>query len=158
MKFSTVAIFIAASAASVAAVDESCNAANIVEACIGMTQPRVDACTGNDWSCLCSAYTDLATCYNNCPNDPSGFSAQQQVDSYCAAASQFPASTAASSGAATGTGSVATATTTGSSRSSSTASGSGSSASETASLETTGAGAKMAISGAAIVAAFAALV
>ncbi|KAL1900084.1 hypothetical protein Cpir12675_001085 [Ceratocystis pirilliformis] len=157
MKFSTAAIFIAASAASVAAVDESCNAADIVKACIDMTQPRVDACTGNDWSCLCSAHTSLVTCYNNCPNDPEGFSAQQQVDSYCAAASQFPASTAAS-GAATGTGSVATATTTGSSRSSSTASGSGASASETASLETTGAGAKMAISGAAIVAAFAALV
>lgn len=26
---------------------------------------------GNDYECLCLQYTDLATCYNNCPNDPS---------------------------------------------------------------------------------------
>ncbi|KAL5614316.1 hypothetical protein BROUX41_004424 [Berkeleyomyces rouxiae] len=158
MKFFSAAVFLAASAVSVAAVDENCNAADIVKACLEITQPRLETCTGNDWSCLCSAYTDVATCYNNCPNDTDGVSAKQQVDSFCAAASQFPTSTAAS-GAASGTGSIASATSTGSSsRASGSASGtSGSSASETATIETTGAGAKMAISGAALVAAVAAL-
>ncbi|KAL1629189.1 hypothetical protein SLS56_005524 [Neofusicoccum ribis] len=59
---------------------------SIVEACVSGIKPRTEDCGGNDWSCLCSAYTDLLTCYNNCPNDPTRSSVNNQVTQFCAAA------------------------------------------------------------------------
>ncbi|KAL1636431.1 hypothetical protein SLS58_009784 [Diplodia intermedia] len=103
-----------------------CDASNIVDACVAGIKPRTEACGGNDWSCLCSAYTDLATCYNNCPNDPTRSSVQNQVTQFCAAAKASTSSkasgsataTSSSSGSATATGSSASASASGSSTSS----------------------------------------
>ncbi|KAH0613255.1 uncharacterized protein H6S33_009635 [Morchella sextelata] len=104
-------------------VDQSCDAANIVEACINLISPRITACTknGNDYECLCLQYTDLATCYNNCPSDPTASSIKNTIISYCGAysATASTSSVATATGSSTGTsigtsaGSGATATTTG---------------------------------------------
>ncbi|KAL1624458.1 hypothetical protein SLS54_003799 [Diplodia seriata] len=106
-----------------------CDASNIVDACVAGIKPRTEACGGNDWSCLCSAYTDLATCYNNCPNDPTRSSVQNQVTQFCAAAKANSSSSSKSSGSATATSS---------SSGSSSATGSSSSASASGSSTSSG--------------------
>ncbi|KAF2490912.1 hypothetical protein BU16DRAFT_530501 [Lophium mytilinum] len=67
----------------------TCDAQNIVDACVSGIQPQITACGGNDWICLCQQYTNLLTCYNNCPNDPKGATVQTQVTSYCQAAAPY---------------------------------------------------------------------
>ncbi|KAF2018208.1 hypothetical protein BU24DRAFT_421221 [Aaosphaeria arxii CBS 175.79] len=86
------------SSAAAPASTGGCDAQNIVDACKEGIQKQIDNCKGNDWICLCDNYTNLATCYNNCPKLPEKFSVDQQVRSYCDAAA--PAKAASSSSAA----------------------------------------------------------
>lgn len=58
----------------------------IIASCLDTTQPQVEACKPNDWSCLCDASQQVDTCYNNCPSHPDAFGQQQTTTSYCNAA------------------------------------------------------------------------
>jgi hypothetical protein len=92
MRFATLAIL--ASAAVVTAQtstasaggDDKCDAQNIVDACKATIQTEVDKCKGNDWICLCDNYTNLLTCYNNCPDSAEKSPVQNQVTQFCNAA------------------------------------------------------------------------
>ncbi|KAL0942425.1 uncharacterized protein CTRU02_200311 [Colletotrichum truncatum] len=75
--------------AAVAAQDPKCDAAPIVETCLTSENNKVKACKADDWDCLCAAYQAVATCYNNCPNDPRASPAQQQVGVFCSNASLY---------------------------------------------------------------------
>lgn len=57
-----------------------------IKTCLTSTQPQVEACKANDWSCLCAASQAVDTCYNNCPSHPDAFGQQQTTTSYCNAA------------------------------------------------------------------------
>jgi len=134
----------AASVATVATAAQptsssTCQAQNIVDACIADTQPQINACAGNDWICLCQQYQNLLTCYNNCPDLPERATVQNQVTSFCTAAAPLLSSsaaaaatrphastTAATASGASGANTIVTATTPGTSA---TASGSHSAAS-----------------------------
>ncbi|KAK7732803.1 hypothetical protein SLS57_000746 [Botryosphaeria dothidea] len=111
------------SSASSSTSTSSCQAANIVTACVDGYKSRTEGCGGNDWDCLCSVYTDLLTCYNNCPNDPTRSSVQNQVTQFCNAANANKSTSSSSSGSATVTATSA------SSAATATASASGTSAS-----------------------------
>ena len=90
-----------------------------------------------DYSCLCTQYQNLLTCYNNCPNDPGVGTVQQQREQYCDAASVYGSTTTL--GTASSTAAASSATTTDSSETAAQtgfATGSGSGAS--ASASTTG--------------------
>lgn len=94
MRFAAVAIL--ASAAAVAAQtsspvptstgEKTCDAQNIVDACKATIQTEIDKCKGNDWMCLCDNYTNLLTCYNNCPDSAEKSPVQNQVTQFCNAA------------------------------------------------------------------------
>jgi hypothetical protein len=65
---------------------KSCAAQNILDTCKEGIQKQIDTCKGNDWMCLCDNYTNLLTCYNNCPDDLGKSPVQNQVTQFCAAA------------------------------------------------------------------------
>ncbi|KAF2431950.1 hypothetical protein EJ08DRAFT_170518 [Tothia fuscella] len=80
----------AATTTTTAAVSTaSCAAQNIVEACLGSTQPILDSCTPNDWKCMCAAQESVSTCYDNCPGDTLRVTANQKKDVYCQAAKAY---------------------------------------------------------------------
>ncbi|KAF2690763.1 hypothetical protein K458DRAFT_412108 [Lentithecium fluviatile CBS 122367] len=100
-------------APSASATSSSCDAQNILDTCKGTQQTQIDKCEGNDWMCLCDNYTNLLTCYNNCPNDPVKSSVQNQVTQFCAAAAPLSSSSlsvAATASKASSTSTSATAT------------------------------------------------
>ncbi|KAH0544670.1 hypothetical protein FGG08_001175 [Glutinoglossum americanum] len=70
-----------------------CPAQNIVDACLVTTKATLTSCGPNDYGCLCTVWTNIATCYNNCPGHPDSFGAEQSKVSFCGAASANPTST-----------------------------------------------------------------
>ncbi|PUU79727.1 hypothetical protein B9Z19DRAFT_794141 [Tuber borchii] len=61
--------------------------ANIpIETCVSQYAPTITACVGGDYACQCTAYTNLLTCYNNCPNDKNSSGVKSSVTSFCNAA------------------------------------------------------------------------
>jgi hypothetical protein len=68
---------------------------SVLDDCLGLEQPQLAACKTNDWDCMCNQANNVLTCYNNCPNDPNAFSAQQVKVSYCNAASVYGTSASA---------------------------------------------------------------
>lgn len=98
----------AASASSTA-----CDADYIVTQCLETEEKKPSLCDATDYSCLCAAYQAIATCYNNCPDDPRGASAQNQVTVNCANASIYSTTSKKSTKtAAAASGASETATTT----------------------------------------------
>ncbi|OHE95361.1 hypothetical protein CORC01_09372 [Colletotrichum orchidophilum] len=100
-------------AAVVAAADDDCDAAPIVEACLSSENVKVNDCNSTDYDCLCAAYQAVATCYNNCPKDPRAAPAQGQVTIFCQEASLYGSAAmrkTQSVAAATGSASAAVAT------------------------------------------------
>lgn len=87
MRFATLAIL--SSAAFAAAQSSECEAQNILDACKATIQSQIDKCGGNDYICLCDNYTNMLTCYNNCPNDENKSTVQNQVTAYCVAAAPY---------------------------------------------------------------------
>jgi hypothetical protein len=107
MRFSTaIAIAFSASASLVTAADK-CDAQkwvgnpidwlwgrvltdrrSIVDACVAGYQDRIKGCQdkANDWICMCDVYTDVQTCYNNCPKSNEKPPVDNQVIQYCTAA------------------------------------------------------------------------
>ncbi|CAZ86345.1 unnamed protein product [Tuber melanosporum] len=111
-----------------------------IETCISQYSPRVSGCSQNDYSCLCVEYTNLLTCYNNCPKDTNSSGIKSSVTSFCNAAAAASSASAltntAKSTSGTGSSTAASSAPTGSgsptttkapSSSSSSSSGSGSS-------------------------------
>ncbi|OJJ49592.1 hypothetical protein ASPZODRAFT_979287 [Penicilliopsis zonata CBS 506.65] len=104
-----------------------CAAQNILDSCLVTEKNQLATCEPNDWKCLCTQSNNVLTCYNNCPNHPDQFGAEQTTDSYCNAAkaagdfssttAEAPTSTVSSDSSSKTSGS--TATTTGSADSSS---------------------------------------
>ncbi|KAK5661681.1 hypothetical protein OQA88_9781 [Cercophora sp. LCS_1] len=84
-----VAIFAAATMAQ----DKNCAANYIVEACLGTENGKLATCGLNDYACRCNQYTNILTCFNNCPNDPRKFDTEGQREIFCGYASQFPSTT-----------------------------------------------------------------
>ncbi|KAH7223550.1 hypothetical protein BKA60DRAFT_265067 [Fusarium oxysporum] len=90
-----------------------CEAEYIVKRCLETENAKVQDCKSNDWDCLCASYEAVATCFNNCPDDPRASSAQSQVQVNCQQASLYGTATKAtktSSSTATADASDATAT------------------------------------------------
>lgn len=92
-----------------------------------------------DYDCLCTQYTNLLTCYNNCPNDSGVTTVQQQREQYCTAASAYPSTSSTVAPLTSGSSSTAALTNTASTTSETavvtgfaTGSGSGSAASASA--------------------------
>ncbi|KAF4125792.1 GPI anchored serine-threonine rich protein [Geosmithia morbida] len=86
MKFFIPLAMLAASVAaqtSTASSDDGCLAENIVKSCLTSETAKADACKSSDFECLCRAYEAIATCYNNCPDDPRAASTKNQVTQYC---------------------------------------------------------------------------
>ncbi|KAF5620999.1 phospholipase d1 [Fusarium sp. NRRL 52700] len=89
-----------------------CEAEYIVKRCLETENAKVQDCKSNDWDCLCASYEAVATCFNNCPDDPRASSAQSQVQVNCQQASLYGTATKAtktSSSTATADASDATA-------------------------------------------------
>ncbi|KAK2812652.1 hypothetical protein FQN50_001298 [Emmonsiellopsis sp. PD_5] len=89
-----------------------CAAQNILDACLKSTKLTLDNCPVNDWECLCARYTDVLTCYNNCPSDSGKFAIQSSQVANCNAAKQYakPTTTTTSTSPATGTATGASGT------------------------------------------------
>ncbi|KAI9657528.1 MAG: hypothetical protein M1831_004144 [Alyxoria varia] len=98
--------FLFLAGASVAVAQQKCLAQNILDKCVRDQTARVEDCGANEWSCLCTTQTDLATCYNNCPNDPKGSSVDQTKTVYCNAAKANSSGSSSGSSTATPTGSA----------------------------------------------------
>ncbi|PGG99666.1 hypothetical protein AJ79_08440 [Helicocarpus griseus UAMH5409] len=101
----TFLVFFFFAAASIAAAQDDkktstvgtgCAAQNILEACIKSTKAILATCGTNDWDCLCTHYTNVLTCYNNCPNDDGRFGVQSSQTANCNAAKQYGTSTSIS--------------------------------------------------------------
>jgi len=83
----------ATKSASSSSSTSTCQAEDILQACLKSTQPMLQGCSSNDWSCLCTQSINVLTCYNNCPNDPGAVGAGQTKQSYCNAASAYVSTT-----------------------------------------------------------------
>ncbi|OIW29165.1 hypothetical protein CONLIGDRAFT_409077 [Coniochaeta ligniaria NRRL 30616] len=123
-------------AAAVSAQSTACAADYIVEACLGTANGQLADCNNNDYGCQCAAYTNMLTCFNNCPNDTRIPTYQAQKTTYCGLASQYSSSTSSAfSAPETTTTSAATTTTdataTDATSTSTTSTGSAASASKT---------------------------
>jgi len=96
------ASFVAAqtTSASAPSATGACAAQNIVDACKKTIQGQIDDCGANDWVCLCDQYTNLLTCYNNCPGSPDRSPVQNQVTSFCNAAAPIKSASSASAASA----------------------------------------------------------
>jgi cobalamin biosynthesis Mg chelatase CobN len=139
MRFSTVAILFSAGLAAAQTTTgpsspsstDTCQAQNIVDACLNTIQSQIDACDPNDWICLCDQYTNKLTCWNNCPDSNERPPVQNQVTQYCNAAAPLKSSSLAAAATMPKPSNTpsATATTTGGAGSSNTASASISAAS-----------------------------
>jgi hypothetical protein len=92
---------------------------SILDACLTSTKAILASCAANDYGCLCDQYTNVLTCYNNCPDDPGRFGIQQEVTQNCAANKAYGTTstipkdtatktTATSAAASTGTGTAVT--------------------------------------------------
>ncbi|KAF2166838.1 hypothetical protein M409DRAFT_54618 [Zasmidium cellare ATCC 36951] len=81
----------AAASTSSAAGTSGCGSQidDIIASCLGTTQTQLDACTTNDWDCMCEQSNNVLTCYNNCPSDPRRNGIDQQNVSYCNAAKAY---------------------------------------------------------------------
>jgi cobalamin biosynthesis Mg chelatase CobN len=111
MKFLIPLAIFAISGAS--AATKACEAQYILDRCLVTEKVKVDDCGALDYDCQCAAYQAIATCYNNCPNDVSASSAQNQVKIFCQNASLYGTAAQASKTAAAdkseATGSMTTA-------------------------------------------------
>ncbi|KAF2204789.1 hypothetical protein GQ43DRAFT_122631 [Delitschia confertaspora ATCC 74209] len=100
MRFSTAIVMLASAGfaaaqtatAAAPAAQSSCAAQYIVDKCKKMIQAQIDDCEPLDWVCKCDQYTNLLTCYNNCPDSQEKYPVQNSVTQYCAAAAPAKAS------------------------------------------------------------------
>ncbi|CCC13077.1 hypothetical protein SMACR_06295 [Sordaria macrospora] len=70
-----------------------CQAAYIVENCLGSENAKLSVCNRDDYGCKCAQYANIITCFNNCPNDVRKASVMGERDTWCALDKQYPSST-----------------------------------------------------------------
>ncbi|RDW91230.1 hypothetical protein BP5796_02395 [Coleophoma crateriformis] len=125
----------------------ACAAQPVLEACLASTEAIAAGCASTDYGCLCQKWTDVVTCFQQCPNDSRFASIHSEQETYCADATVYTSSTSSlasvrsSAAAATTSGNVNAATTTsgttqttGSATGTSTSSSASSSASKNAAM------------------------
>ncbi|RMD40538.1 hypothetical protein DV735_g4585, partial [Chaetothyriales sp. CBS 134920] len=83
----------ATTSAASTTTSSSCAAQNILDACIATIQGQINSCATTDYSCLCTQYVNLLTCYNNCPSDVGVGTVQQLRQQNCNAASVYGSTT-----------------------------------------------------------------
>ncbi|KAH6639633.1 hypothetical protein C7974DRAFT_410591 [Boeremia exigua] len=151
-------ILAALAALSSTALAATCQAQNIVDACISGYDARIEACRsgGNDWICLCDVYTDVYTCYNNCPDSVERSPAKGQMDSFCQAAAPLRAAASSSMASVASVAKTATTAAPTSSSASATGTSTATGTSESAAAFATGAASLVTPAGAAAVALLAA--
>ncbi|TQS36773.1 hypothetical protein Golomagni_02764 [Golovinomyces magnicellulatus] len=66
-----------------------CAAQPVLELCLSSTSAIASSCVSTDYSCLCQKYTDVLTCFNNCPDDVRRASTLSSQSAYCANASMY---------------------------------------------------------------------
>ncbi|KAF8864956.1 hypothetical protein BDZ45DRAFT_796779 [Acephala macrosclerotiorum] len=124
----------------------TCAAQAVLDSCFASTTAIIQTCASTDYSCLCSKYNDLLTCFLQCPNDSRLAAAQSSHATYCSDASQYPTTTSSAisravssavSAATTEAGTASGAATTESSGAVRVASSTGSGTSASASASTT---------------------
>lgn len=106
-----------------------CDAQNILDACLKSTKITLNLCEQQDYSCLCTQWNNVLTCYNNCPADQGRYGVESSKQANCNAASLLSSAskTASITSSSTASSSSApTTTTTGGASITSTASPSGS--------------------------------
>ncbi|KAK2807384.1 hypothetical protein FQN51_003210 [Onygenales sp. PD_10] len=123
-----------------------CAAQNILDACLKSTKLTLENCPVNDWECLCARYTDVLTCYNNCPSDQGKFAIESSQLANCNAAKQYAkptttTTTTTATNTAASTGATGTPTGTETDKPSSGGDGDGDVPTETASKTVSGAAA-----------------
>ncbi|KAI4741456.1 hypothetical protein E4T50_08160 [Aureobasidium sp. EXF-12298] len=129
MQITTLSILAAVFGLAAAQSSTTSSTHSVLDLCVSQQSAKNSQCAGNDYDCLCSGYTDLVICYNQCPNDPNAFSASQYKVQYCQAASQYGSSAMSKkSASATATASISGALSSALSSASSTASAASSSA------------------------------
>ncbi|OAT06091.1 hypothetical protein BDBG_02374 [Blastomyces gilchristii SLH14081] len=74
-----------------------CDAQNILEACVESTTAILKSCPVQDWDCLCTHYSNVLTCYNNCPKDQGRHAVESSKVANCNAAKQFSTTRSSSS-------------------------------------------------------------
>ncbi|CAD0106629.1 unnamed protein product [Aureobasidium uvarum] len=101
MQFSSLALLAAtfgiaaaqsSTTSAVSSSTSSCPAQNVLNLCVSQQTAANTQCGPTDYDCLCTGYTNLLVCYNQCPNDPNAFGASQNKVQYCQAASQYGSS------------------------------------------------------------------
>ncbi|KAJ5212599.1 uncharacterized protein N7498_004245 [Penicillium cinerascens] len=94
MRFITKLPLILAASASLAAAKDAtttastatttkCAAHKVVEQCLLDMKFELENCISNDWDCKCTGSENVANCYDNCPEDPNRFGAQQIREQNC---------------------------------------------------------------------------
>jgi len=89
-----------------------CDAQVILDTCLSTTKAILATCGPNDYSCLCTQYGNVLTCYNNCPADQGRFAIEASKVANCNAASLLASTTTTTSKPSTTASSSAATTTT----------------------------------------------
>ncbi|KAI9643098.1 hypothetical protein NHQ30_008833 [Ciborinia camelliae] len=79
----------AAAAPTAPATGSTCEGQNVLEACLSSTTAIATACQSTDYTCLCTSWTAVLTCYNECPSDPRYSGALSNKQTYCNNASVY---------------------------------------------------------------------
>ncbi|KAG9234376.1 hypothetical protein BJ875DRAFT_441327 [Amylocarpus encephaloides] len=99
----------------------ACAAQNVFDVCVTTGQGYASSCSGQDWGCLCQKWTDILTCYLQCPSDAGQAAALSTKTTYCnnavvyssSISKPFSAPISASTGAASAATGANSATTSG---------------------------------------------
>ncbi|ORX85292.1 hypothetical protein K493DRAFT_386911 [Basidiobolus meristosporus CBS 931.73] len=105
MKFSIIICALVTMLCVSKAVEATCAAQTVFDACIQRGKDMFNACSDQDYACKCQRQKDIRLCYDNCKDDPTITSQGQIQDglvtTYCAL---VPSSTSSSAGStSTGT-------------------------------------------------------
>ncbi|PMD27440.1 hypothetical protein NA56DRAFT_654249 [Hyaloscypha hepaticicola] len=61
----------------------ACAAQPVMDSCYASTSAIAQACATTDYSCLCSKWNDVLTCFLQCPNDPRYAATLSSHETYC---------------------------------------------------------------------------
>ncbi|KAN0108334.1 hypothetical protein V8E51_008076 [Hyaloscypha variabilis] len=65
------------------ATSTACAAQPVMDSCYASTSAIAQACATTDYSCLCSKWNDVLTCFDQCPNDPRYAATAASHATYC---------------------------------------------------------------------------
>ncbi|KAF7866745.1 hypothetical protein EAF04_005587 [Stromatinia cepivora] len=97
-------------AAPTGGVSSTCLGQNVLEACLSSTTAIAQACQPTDYTCLCTSWNAVLTCYNQCPNDAGYAGALSNKQTYCNNASVYTSTSSSAISRDWSTSATATAT------------------------------------------------